>query len=94
MTKREQVDAVAHAAKITTAQARDALDAVASVTRVALLVDGKIKLNGLGTFAVHQRRPRRVRNPSTGMIMELPASAVIKFKPVPDLCESVKEQYS
>jgi len=94
MTKRQQIDAVAIAAGITARQARDAIDAVAAVVRVALLQEGRIKLDGLGTFAVQQRRPRRVRNPSTGVIMDLPASAVVKFRPVPDLRASVEVEHT
>jgi DNA-binding protein HU-beta len=89
VTKRDQVDAVAHAAGITPRQARDAIDALASVVGVALRNDERIKVDGLGTFVVQHRRPRRVRNPATGIMMDVPASAVVKFKPVLELRSSV-----
>jgi DNA-binding protein HU-beta len=85
MTKRQQIDAVSFAAGLTARQARDAIDAVSAVVRLALRQDGKIRIDGLGTFMIQQRRPRRVRNPSTGVMMDLPASAVVKFKPTPEL---------
>jgi DNA-binding protein HU-beta len=94
MTRRDQVDVVARIAGITTAQARLALDGVAGLVKVGLERDGKIALAGVGTFSVHQRRPRNIANPQTGALMELPASAVVKFKPVPNLRDSVKERHS
>lgn len=94
MTRRDQVDVVAKLAGITTAQARLALDAVAGLVKVGLEQDGRVALAGVGTFTVHQRSPRNVSNPRTGVIMELPASAVVKFRPEPKLRESVKEHHS
>lgn len=85
MTRRDQVDAVAHVAGITTEQARRALDAVGGVIQVGLQKDGRITLQGVGIFLVQQRRPRKIRSVKTGLIMDLPASTVIKFKPAPEL---------
>lgn len=94
MTRRDQVDAVAKAAKLTTAQARDALDAVAGVITHGLLEEEHVKIERLGTFTARRRGPRRVRNPSTGVMMDVPATAVVLFKPVPQLRESVKERHA
>lgn len=90
MTRRDQIDAVAHVAGITTAQARRALDAVGGVIMAGLAEDERVALAGVGIFLVHHRRPRRVRNPSTGVMMDLPASTTVKFKPAPELRASVE----
>lgn len=81
ITKSEQIDSIATAAGITAKQARLVLDAIPGVVVAGLLDDERISLDGLGTFEVVHRAPRRVRNPSTGEMMDLPAKAAVKFKP-------------
>lgn len=94
MSRKDQVSAVARVAGITTKQAHLALDAVGAIAKLSLLEDEKIALPGLGVFVVHRRRPRRAMNPSTGVMMDLPASASVKFRPCTDLRDSVKEKHS
>jgi DNA-binding protein HU-beta len=94
MTKRDQVDAVAQMAGITSKQARKALDTVAALIATGLLEEGRFAFNGLGTFAVQRRGPRTIRNPSTGMMMDLPASAVVSFKAAPELRDRIKERHA
>jgi nucleoid DNA-binding protein len=94
MTKREQVDVVAQAAGISRKQALAALDAVSAVIKVGLLEDERVFITGLGRFEVARRAPRRVTNPHTGLIMDLPATAVPKFKPAPELRRSVEDKFS
>jgi DNA-binding protein HU-beta len=95
VTKREQVTLVARSTGLTARHARDAIDAFAVVVATALVEDaGRITVDGLGTFLVQHRAPRRVMNPATGDMMELPATAVVKFKPVPQLRKRVEERHS
>jgi DNA-binding protein HU-beta len=81
ITKDEQVQAVAEATGLTAKQARDALDAVVATVAAGLRADDKITLHGLGMFERYVRSPRRVMNPSTGVMMEIPAKVAVKFKP-------------
>lgn len=81
ITKDNQIQAVAKAAGITARQARDAIDAVAAVVTVGLVEDGRVTLHGLGLFTTQRRAPRRVTNPATGVMMDLPSKTVVKFKP-------------
>lgn len=94
MTRRDQVAAVAQHAGITNAQARAALDAFSTVVMIGLLEDESIAIPDLGRFVVQRRAPRRVRNPATGVMMDLPANAVVSFKAAPELRDSVKERYA
>ena len=94
MTRRDQVDAVAHVAGITTKQAAAALDAVAGLVLVGLLEEERFSFVRLGVFTVRRRAPRRVRNPQTGVMMDLPSSAAVKFKPAPELRRRVEERHS
>jgi DNA-binding protein HU-beta len=94
MTKDDQIQAVASATGLTTKQARDAIDAVVAVVRVGLREEEQITLHGLGMFSVQRRGARRVRNPATGVMMDLPAKAVVKFKPSAPLRRDVEARYS
>jgi DNA-binding protein HU-beta len=94
ITRRDQVNAVAAAAGLSAVQAREALDAVSVLVKVGLLTDARFAMAGVGTFVVNTRSSRRVTNPRTGLMMDLPAKAVVKFKPSPDLSSSVEEHYS
>jgi DNA-binding protein HU-beta len=95
LTKREQVILVSRATGLTARHARDAIDAFAIVIQTALVEDaGRINVDGLGIFEVVYRAPRRVMNPATGVMMELPASTAIKFRPAPKLRKRVQEKHS
>jgi DNA-binding protein HU-beta len=94
ITKDDQVQAVATAAGITARQARDAIDAVVAVVTAGLLQEGRITLHGLGSFATRVRSPRRVMNPATRVMMDIPARTVIKFKPAHQLRDRVEEQHA
>lgn len=91
MTKDEQVRIVAQYAGITSKQARDAIDAVVALVAAGLVADGRIVLHGLGSFDKHRRGPRRIRNPATGDMMDVPAKTVVKFKPSSYLRERVEK---
>jgi integration host factor subunit beta len=41
----------------------------------------RIEIRGFGSFNIHQRPPRRARNPKTGAAVNLPAKTVVHFKP-------------
>lgn len=94
MTKDEQIKCVAQEAGITSEQARRAIDAMAAVVTVGLMNDDKIVWHGFGTFATHRRGPRHIHNPSTGIMMDIPAKFVIKFKPASHLLERVREAHA
>ena len=94
ITRDEQVRAVAAAAGITAQQARFALDAVAGVVTAGLEDHDHVTIQGLGRFVVQHRGPRRVRNPATGMIMDLPATVAVRFKPSAYLRERVERAHT
>jgi nucleoid DNA-binding protein len=50
----------------------------------------KVKITGLGTFKVRERKARTAINPRTGEKVEVPATRVPKFTPAKDLKELVK----
>ncbi len=50
----------------------------------------KVKLPGLGTFRVRERKARTAINPKTGEKITVPATRVPKFSPAKELKELVK----
>jgi nucleoid DNA-binding protein len=47
--------------------------------------DGRVRLEGFGTFLVKKRRAREGRNPRNGQPIRIPASRTVGFKPGQDL---------
>jgi len=70
-------------------------DAVKAVEGVLVAIseglekEGSVRLAGFGNFVVRERAPRKVRNPRTGEMMEVPAKRVIVFKPSSVLQERI-----
>jgi DNA-binding protein HU-beta len=50
----------------------------------------KVKLPGLGTFRVRERKARTAINPKTGEKISVPATKVPKFTPAKELKELIK----
>lgn len=50
-----------------------------------------VKIQGLGTFEVQSRAPRKARNISNGDFVEVPARSVPRFKPSRMLKEIVEK---
>lgn len=62
---------------------------VFEVMRDALERGDEVRVLPFGVFKVVERRARRVRNPRTGEVIELPARRVVKFRPGKELRESL-----
>lgn len=50
----------------------------------------QVKIAGLGTFKVRERKARTAINPKTGEKVQVPATRVPRFTPSRDLKEAVK----
>ncbi|MBF0417782.1 MAG: HU family DNA-binding protein [Magnetococcales bacterium] len=89
MNKSELVDAVAAEAKLTKAQASEAIDAVIHAIQNALKGGQQVNLVGFGSFMVTERAARTGRNPRTGAEINIPAAKLPKFKPGKGLKDAV-----
>ena len=65
------------------------LNAQNDVLCKVLKKDNKYKLQGLGMFAVKNRKARLARNPQTGETVKVPAKKVVKFRVSKDLKDKV-----
>ncbi len=74
------MNAIAVEAKLTKAQAKDALEATLKAIGENLKNGEKVTLIGFGTFSVKENPAHTGRNPRTKEAIEIPAKKVIKFK--------------
>jgi len=79
MNKSELIEAIAHHAGITKADAGNALDGALSAIKDALSKNDSVTLVGFGTFKVGERAARTGRNPRTGAEIKIEAARVPKF---------------
>ncbi len=80
MTKAELVDAIAENAKLTKAQARDALEAFVSTVAASLKKGVEVRLVGFGSFVPVERPAGAARNPRTGATVQRAASRTCRFR--------------
>jgi len=91
MNKGELIDKIAKDAKLTKAQAGDALESVITGVTSTLAKGGKVTLVGFGTFSVTKRAARKGRNPRTGKEINIKAKKVAKFKAGAELSKKVNK---
>lgn len=90
MNKRELVRKIARDARITNAQAAQALDAVLDGVQSSLVRGDRVTLVGFGTFATSQHKARKVRDPRCGGTMQIAARRVARFAPGNELKVAVE----
>ena len=81
MNKGELVDAIAEKAGTTKKEADAILTAMLDVILETVAGGDKVTLVGFGSFEVRDRAAREGRNPSTGEVIQIPATKVPAFTP-------------
>lgn len=89
MTKKELVSRIALEAELTRGQAARALEACIGGIQAGLRRGDRVTISGFGTFAVRERKPRRVRNPRSGGDMQVAARRVPRFRAGTDLQSAI-----
>jgi DNA-binding protein HU-beta len=89
--KAELVAKLAEDGKVTKKVASALLDSLVKALQESLKKDGKIRIDGLGTFVVVDRKARTGVNPQTGAKIKIPANKVPAFRAAKALKELVKE---
>ena len=89
MNKGDLIERIAKDAKLSKAQATNALNSALAGIQGALKKGGKVTLVGFGTFGVSKRKARTGRNPQTGAKLKIAARKVAKFSPGADLKKAV-----
>jgi DNA-binding protein HU-beta len=81
VNKADLIDRLAKQANISKSQSEQFLNATLEIIQSSVSTGEEVKLVGFGTFDKSQRKPRKGRNPKTGVEVEIPATAVPRFRP-------------
>jgi integration host factor subunit alpha len=92
MTKAEIVERIYHRVGFSKKEAGEVVDAFFEVMKGHLESGEKVKLSGFGNFAVHEKRPRKGRNPQTGETITIRARRVLGFKASPMLKKAMNRE--
>lgn len=81
VTRRELAISITERLGTSHRQASDIVDTVFSTLKNTLISGESIKLVNFGSFIVHEKLPRRGRNPQTGESMMITKRQMITFRP-------------
>ena len=89
MTKAELVAQIAKKTNVTKKGVETVLKALIESVQLSLKKDGQIRLDGLGTFRVIERKARTGINPQTKAKMKIPAKKAPAFRAAKALKDAV-----
>jgi integration host factor subunit alpha len=81
MTKAEIVDRIYEKVGFSKKEATEVVEAIFEIIKSRLEQGEKVKISGFGNFLVHDKRPRKGRNPQTGEEIIISGRRVLSFKP-------------
>ncbi len=91
MTKAELVSEIAEKSNVTKKVAETVLKSLIDSVQQVIKKEGQIRLDGLGTFKVIERKARTGVNPQTKAKINIPATKAPVFRPAQALKDAVKE---
>ena len=91
MTKAELISELATKSDITKKVAETMLKTLIEAVHRTLKETGEIRIDGLGSFKVMERKARIGVNPQTGAKMEIPTTKAPAFRAAKSLKEAVKQ---
>jgi integration host factor subunit alpha len=80
MTKADIVERIYEKTRASKKDASEVVDVVFELIKSRLERGEKVKLSGFGNFVVHEKRPRKGRNPQTGEEIIISGRRVLSFK--------------
>jgi DNA-binding protein HU-beta len=90
MTKAELVSEIAEKSDVTKKVSETMLKTLIEAVQRTLKETGEIRIDGLGTFKVMERKARTGVNPQTGAKLDIPATKAPAFKAAKALKDAVK----
>jgi integration host factor subunit alpha len=91
VTKADLVDQIYDRIGCSKKEATDMVESVFEIIKLRLERGEKVKISGFGNFVVHQKRPRKGRNPQTGDEIIISGRRVLSFKPSQVLKKTINE---
>ena len=80
MTKAEIVERIYERVGFSKKEATEIVESIFEIMKLRLEQGEKVKVSGFGNFVVHQKRPRKGRNPQTGEEIVITGRRVLTFK--------------
>ena len=80
ITKADIVECIYERVGFSKKEATEIVEAVFEIIKRQLEHGEKIKLSGFGNFVIHEKRPRKGRNPQTGEEITISGRRVLSFK--------------
>jgi integration host factor subunit alpha len=81
MTKADIVEKIYARVGFSKKEAADVVESIFEVVKQRLEAGEKVKVSGFGNFVIHEKRPRKGRNPQTGDEIVITGRRVLSFKP-------------
>jgi integration host factor subunit alpha len=91
LTKAELVDIICEKAGVTRNDSAQFLEQVFAIVKETLEKGEAVKISGFGNFVVREKKPRKGRNPKTGLGLTISARRVLTFKPSHVLRKAVNQ---
>lgn len=80
ITKADIVECIYERVGFSKKEATEIVEALFEIVKQQLERGDKIKLSGFGNFLIHEKRPRKGRNPQTGEEITITGRRVLTFK--------------
>ena len=90
MNKTEFINAVAEQSGLSKVDSKKAVEAFIQTISNEMKEGGKISLLGFGSFSTTEKAARKVVNPKTKVVIDIPARKVVKFKAGAELTDKIK----
>jgi integration host factor subunit alpha len=91
LTKAELVNIICEKTGVTRNDSADFMEQVFAIMKETLEKGETIKISGFGNFVVREKKPRKGRNPKTGLELTIAARRVLTFKPSHVLRKAVNQ---
>ncbi len=92
MTKADIVERIYEKVGFSKKEATEVVESIFDIVKRHLENGQKVKVSGFGTFVVHDKQPRRGRNPQTGDSIVIRGRRVLGFKASPVLKKSLNRE--
>ena len=92
MTKADIVEHIYGRIGFSKKEASEVVESVFELMKKHLERGQKVKVSGFGNFVVHEKRPRKGRNPQTGETIVIRGRRVLGFKASPMLKKSMNRE--
>lgn len=89
MNKKELTAKMSRDAGITSRQAKKAFNSVIDGIKDSLKKGKRVTISGFGSFEVKARKARKVKNPRTGEVINIPKKKRVKLNPSKTLTSSL-----